>query len=86
MRRVRKGTKANTKRDCAGRYARPASFFDISIAPNRRQWWPGSETIDLNPAGREQTKEFGPMLPVLPLLAEWLNNTINPGVRLVDNK
>jgi integrase len=66
--------------------ARPDAIFDISIAAHRRQWWPGSETIDLNPAGREQTKKFRPVLPVLPLLAEWLKSTNNPGGWLVAHK
>ncbi len=52
--------------------ARPDSVVDISIAPDRQQWSPGSPTIDLNPHGRTQTKKFRPVLPVLPLLEEWL--------------
>ncbi|MFT3967395.1 MAG: hypothetical protein QM690_16085 [Sphingobium sp.] len=52
--------------------ARPSSVVDISVQPSRQQWWPGSSAIDLNPAGRRQTKKFRPMLPVLPLLDEWL--------------
>ena len=48
--------------------ARPDSVVDISVAPDRRQWWPGSSSIDLNPHGRKQTKKFRPVLPVLPLL------------------
>ncbi|WP_375197991.1 hypothetical protein [Sphingobium sp.] len=52
--------------------ARPSSVVDISVQPARQQWWPGSATIDLNPAGRRQTKKFRPMLPVLPLLDRWL--------------
>lgn len=52
--------------------ARPGAVVDISIAPDRRQWWPGSPTIDLNPAGRPQNKKRRPVLPILPLLGEWL--------------
>lgn len=52
---------------------RPDSVVDISVAPERQQWWPGSATIDLNPHGRTQTKKFRPVLPVLPLLEEWLS-------------
>jgi integrase len=55
--------------------ARPDSVVDISVAPDRRQWWPGAPTIDLNPHGRRQTKKFRPVLPVLPLLDEWLQHT-----------
>jgi len=53
--------------------ARPDSVVDISIAPDRRQWWPGSTTIDLNPHGRKQTKKWRAVLPVLPVLEEWLS-------------
>jgi hypothetical protein len=66
--------------------ARPDAIFDISITPKRRQCWPGSETIDLNPAGREQTKRFRPVLSALPLLADWLNSINNPERWLVAHK
>lgn len=52
--------------------ARPGAVVDINVAPERLQWWPGAESIDLNPQGRTQTKKHRAMLPVLPLLAEWL--------------
>lgn len=53
--------------------ARPDSVVDISVAPDRQQWWPGSPTLDLNPHGRLQTKKFRPVVPVLPVLADWLS-------------
>lgn len=53
--------------------ARPSAVCDISVAPDRHQWSPGAETIDLNPHGRVQNKKRRPLLPVLPLLAEWLD-------------
>lgn len=62
--------------------ARPDTVVDISTAPQRRQWRPGSATIDLNPAGRQQTKKYRPVLPVLPPLADWLDDTL----RLADIK
>lgn len=52
--------------------ARPGAVCDISVAPDRQQWSPGSDTIDLNPHGRAQNKKRRPVLPVLPILAEWL--------------
>lgn len=52
--------------------ARPGAVVDISIAPERQQWAPGSPTIDLNPHGRTQNKKRRPVLPVLPILGEWL--------------
>lgn len=53
--------------------ARPDSVVDISVAPDRQQWWPGSPTLDLNPHGRLQTKKFRPVVPVLPALSDWLS-------------
>jgi len=52
--------------------ARPDTVVDISIAPERDQWWPGSPTLDLNPHGRLQTKKHRPVVPVLPVLGAWL--------------
>lgn len=53
--------------------ARPGAVVDICVAPERGQWSPGSPTIDLNPHGRPQTKKHRPVLPVFPLLDEWLS-------------
>jgi integrase len=53
--------------------ARPSSVTDICVAPERSQWAPRLPLIDLNPAGRVQTKKFRPTLPVLPLLGRWLD-------------
>jgi integrase len=52
--------------------ARPGAIVDICVAPERNQWWPGSPTIDLNPQGRVQNKKRRPLLPVLPILDQWL--------------
>jgi len=52
--------------------ARPDAVFDISVAPEREQWWRGAPLLDLNPMGRAQTKKFRPVVPVLPILDEWL--------------
>lgn len=52
--------------------ARPGAVCDINVAPDRQQWWPGAPSIDLNPQGRTQNKKHRAMLPVLPLLGEWL--------------
>lgn len=52
--------------------ARPDSVVDISVAPDRQQWWPGSPTLDLNPFGRTQTKKYRPVVPVLTVLEDWL--------------
>lgn len=53
--------------------ARPGAVVDINVAPDRQQWWRGAPTIDLNPHGRAQNKKHRALLPVLPLLAEWLS-------------
>ena len=53
--------------------ARPDSVVDISVAPDREQWYPGSLTLDLNPFGRAQTNKYRPVIPVLPVLADWLS-------------
>ncbi|NJC33906.1 integrase [Sphingomonas jejuensis] len=53
--------------------ARPGAVVDICVAPDRGQWASGSPTIDLNPAGRVQNKKARPVLPVLPLLDQWLS-------------
>jgi integrase len=63
--------------------ARPDAVLEISVDPKRRQWWPGSQTIDLNPANRRQTKKYRPTLPVLPLLETWLRSVSTEGGWLV---
>lgn len=52
--------------------ARPDSVVDICVAPEREQWYPGAGELDLNPFGRAQTNKYRPLIPVLPVLAEWL--------------
>ncbi|TVV75311.1 tyrosine-type recombinase/integrase [Sphingomonas solaris] len=52
--------------------ARPDSVVDICVSPDREQWYPGSPTLDLNPFGRAQTNKYRPLIPVMPVLAEWL--------------
>jgi integrase len=51
---------------------RPGAIVDISVAPDREQWWPGAPTIDLNPVGRTQNKKRRSLLPVMPLMEQWL--------------
>lgn len=66
--------------------ARPDAVVDISVAPERQQWWPGSPTIDLNPHGRAQTKKFRPVLPVLPLLDAWLSDELRRYLKLPETE
>ncbi|WCT72575.1 hypothetical protein PQ455_13140 [Sphingomonas naphthae] len=54
---------------------RPDSILDISVRPNRSQWLAEDRRLDLNPAGRVQTKKYRAVLPVGDVFAEWLNST-----------
>lgn len=51
----------------------PGAVVDISVAPDRQQWCPGAQSIDLNPQGRTQNKKHRALLPILPPLDRWLN-------------
>ncbi|PTR12941.1 phage integrase family protein [Novosphingobium sp. GV055] len=55
--------------------ARPDAIFDLSVAPARQQWHRNAGLLDLNPAGRIQTKKVRPTLPVVPALDSWLQAT-----------
>ena len=55
--------------------ARPDALYDISVLPDRQQWHRDTGVLDLNPAGRIQTRKYRPALPVTPLLANWLAAT-----------
>lgn len=55
--------------------ARPDAIFDLSVDPKRGQWIRDDGLLHLNPAGRVQTKKVRPTLPVVPVLASWLETT-----------
>lgn len=55
--------------------ARPDAILDLSVRPEREQWLKSAGLLNLNPAGRIQTKKVRPVLPVVPLLASWLDTT-----------
>ncbi|WP_408586458.1 tyrosine-type recombinase/integrase [Novosphingobium sp.] len=55
--------------------ARPDAIFDMSVDPSRGQWMRDDHLFNLNQLGRVQTKKVRPMLPVVPLLASWLEAT-----------
>ena len=55
--------------------ARPDAVVDISTDPARRQWWPGSAMLDLNPQGRTGTTKRRAIIPVVPPLDHWLQET-----------
>ncbi|EQA97322.1 hypothetical protein L286_23645 [Sphingobium sp. HDIP04] len=44
--------------------ARPDAVHDISTDPKRRQWNSNARVLNLNWAGRRQTKKFRPVVPV----------------------
>jgi integrase len=53
--------------------ARPDAVFDIAVAPEREQWHPGSQMLDLNPFGRKQEREkHRATVPVASALEPWL--------------
>ncbi len=43
--------------------ARPDALYDISVRPDRQQWHRNASVLDLNPAGRIQTRKNRPALP-----------------------
>lgn len=55
--------------------ARPDAILDMSVAPEREQWLKQHGLFALNQAGRIQTKKVRPIVPVVPLLANWLETT-----------
>lgn len=55
--------------------ARPDAILDISVLPQRNQWMSEARRLDLNPAGRIQTRKYRPILPVDDVLARWLEET-----------
>ena len=55
--------------------ARPDAIMDMNVAPDRAQWQADVGLFDLNPAGRLQTNKRRPILPVVPVLRNWLGAT-----------
>lgn len=55
--------------------ARPDAIYDMNIIEERQQWLEQEGLFDLNPFGREQTKKYRPVLPILPPLAKLIENT-----------
>tara|TARA_R110000868_G_scaffold118062_9_gene313340 strand:- start:1471 stop:2757 length:1287 start_codon:yes stop_codon:yes gene_type:complete len=45
-------------------WCRPDAAYDVSTAPERRQWYPDIHALALNPRGREQTKKHRPVVPI----------------------
>ncbi|WP_211371403.1 hypothetical protein [Altericroceibacterium indicum] len=44
--------------------ARPDAVHDIHLGKTKRQWNSDARILDLNPAGRRQTKKYRPILPI----------------------
>jgi hypothetical protein len=58
-----------------GTLGRPDAILDISVIPDRMQWLCADRRLDLNPAGRIQTRKFRATLPAGDVLAGWLEAT-----------
>ena len=50
-------------------WARPDAIYDIKSD----QWHSAARVLDLNPAGRRQTKKYRPRIPVAKQMAPWLD-------------
>lgn len=55
--------------------ARPDAVFDISTLAARGQWLADVGRLDLNPAGRVQTRKYRAVVPVPTIFREWLEAT-----------
>jgi site-specific recombinase XerD len=57
--------------------ARPSSILDMSVDPARRQWLKTERLFNLSPSGHIQTNKRRAVIPVHPVLEEWLERTQN---------
>jgi integrase len=55
--------------------ARPSSIFDMNVDPARGQWLKADRLFDLNPAGRLQNNKRRAVIPLHPVLEDWLGHT-----------
>ena len=55
--------------------ARPDAICDMSVIPARARWLRDDRRYALNPAGRVQTKQYRPVVPVGELLELWIGVT-----------
>lgn len=63
----------------ANTLARPDAIMDLS----RAQFDEGHNLLNLNPAGRRQTKKHRPTIPVTPTLQPWLARVTDLGARFI---
>lgn len=56
-------------------WARPDAIYDISTTPERNQWHPQHQALNLNQRGRAQTKKHRPVVPVARQLVPILSAT-----------
>lgn len=56
-------------------WARPDAAHDFSTDPRRKQWDAANRFMNLNPAGRAQTKKYRPVVPAARQLVPLLNAT-----------
>lgn len=55
--------------------ARPDAIYDISTAPERRQWNSKARALNLNPQGRKQTRKRRSYIPIAKQFAQHLDGT-----------
>jgi integrase len=55
--------------------ARPDAIFDLNVRDGRKQYMPETGLINLNPAGRLQTRKHRPVLPIASVFESWLKQT-----------
>ncbi len=55
-------------------WARPDAIFDVKPG----QWFTAARVLDLNPAGRRQTKKHRPKIPIARQFAPWLDDMAGP--------
>jgi len=59
-------------------WARPDAIYDISTAPERHQWHSNARVLELNPAGRRQTRKYRASIPIARQFAPHLDETTGP--------
>lgn len=55
--------------------ARPDAALDVSTAPKRKQWNSAFSVLNLNPAGRLQTRKYRPVVPIGLMMRNILDET-----------
>lgn len=67
-----------------GTGARPDAVMELSTDPRRQQWDSPRKLLNLNPAGRQQTRKYRAHVKAPAVLAAWLDETDGQFVRSED--